>query len=95
MEQLGTLRWRKARASGANGGGCVEIGTDDRTPVVHVRDTKSRERGMITVSAATWRQFMNEIKAGRADLPRLSRKDSPRWLLPTAGAVFFCPGGRR
>jgi len=58
------LTWRKASASSNGGSSCVEVGTDRQTPVVHVRDTKSRERGMITVTAASWRTFMNQIKAG-------------------------------
>lgn len=59
------LTWVKAKASGGNGGDCVEVGTDGRSPVVHVRDTKARERGMITVTAPTWHRFMDEIKSGR------------------------------
>jgi Domain of unknown function (DUF397) len=61
------LTWCKSSYSSQ--GNCVEVGTDDRTPVVHVRDTKSRERGELTVTAATWREFTGEIKAGRLDLP--------------------------
>jgi Domain of unknown function (DUF397) len=64
-----SLKWVKAKASGGSGGSCVEIGTDGQAPIVRVRDTKSRERGMLTVDTAVWRQFMNEAKAGRLDLP--------------------------
>jgi Domain of unknown function (DUF397) len=60
-----TIVWRKAHASGGQGGNCLEVGTDGRTPVVHVRDTKSRERGMITVDAASWRAFLDEIRDGQ------------------------------
>jgi len=66
-----SLKWVKARASGSSGGSCVEVGTDGRTPAVHVRDTKSRERGMLTVTASTWRAFTDDIKSGRLDLPVL------------------------
>jgi hypothetical protein len=66
MERIDELDWRKARASG-NGGNCVEVADD--TGTVHVRDTKSRSAGMLTVSATTWRRFTDEIKAGRLDLP--------------------------
>ena len=71
------VRWRKSSKSGGNGGGCVEIGTDARTPVVHVRDTTSRERGMLTVDSSTWRTFLDDLKAGRADLPRLRQRSAP------------------
>jgi uncharacterized protein DUF397 len=63
-----SLKWVKAKASGSSSGSCVEVGTDGQAPVVHVRDTKSRERGMITVPATTWHTFMADIKAGRVDL---------------------------
>jgi len=63
------LSWRKASRSGSQGGNCVEVGTATGSAVVHVRDTKSRERGMITTSAETWKTFMDEIKAGRVSLP--------------------------
>jgi len=68
-----SVRWRKARKSGGNGGGCVEVGTDGRIPLVHVRDTTSRERGMLTVDAATFGALLDSAKAGRLDLPRLSK----------------------
>jgi hypothetical protein len=71
MEDIEGLKWRKASKSG-NGGNCVELAGD--TGSVRIRDSKSRERGMITVSAATWTTFMDEIKAGRTDLPRLSKQ---------------------
>jgi hypothetical protein len=57
MDDTG-LKWRKASKSG-NGGNCVEVASAGS---VHIRDTKSRERGMLTVSAETWRAFIAEIK---------------------------------
>ena len=69
--EVTNLTWRKSSRSGNGGGNCVEVASDDRR--VHVRDTKSRQRGMLTVSAAAWRQFVNEIKTSRADIPALSR----------------------
>jgi Domain of unknown function (DUF397) len=71
-----SLKWVKAKASGSSGGSCVEVGSDGQAPVVHVRDTKSRERGMITTSAAHWQTFMDEIKAGRVNLSRLREQRS-------------------
>lgn len=64
MEHASELTWRKASKSG-NGGECVEVGRSASDTNVRVRDTKSRERGMITVDAATWRTFMDEIKVGQ------------------------------
>jgi hypothetical protein len=68
MESIeGRLRWRKSSFSGNGGGNCVETAPD--TATVHIRDTKSRERGMLTVDAAAWRAFMDDVRAGRANLP--------------------------
>jgi hypothetical protein len=63
-----SLKWVKAKASGGSGGSCVEIGTDGQIPIVRVRDTKSRERGMLTVTTAAWGALMADAKAGRLDL---------------------------
>ena len=53
------LTWRKARASGNGGANCVEVASDGQQ--VHVRDTKSREAGHITVSASAWRVFVSQV----------------------------------
>jgi hypothetical protein len=55
------VTWQKARASGANGGQCVEVGTTTDGPVVLVRDTKSRQRGHLTVTRDAFRRFMEDI----------------------------------
>jgi hypothetical protein len=55
------VTWRKARASGANGGQCVEIGTTKNCLVVLIRDTKSRERGHLTVTLGTFQRFIVDI----------------------------------
>jgi hypothetical protein len=59
------LRWRKASRSAGNGGGCVEIA--DHAGTVHVRDTTARERGMLTVSAATFSALLATIRRGELD----------------------------
>ena len=69
---MDALIWRKASRSASNGGGCVEVGRSHTAPVVGIRDTKSRERGQLTVTRETWQRFMAAIKAGRFDL-RLAR----------------------
>jgi|HubBroStandDraft_1064217.scaffolds.fasta_scaffold639805_2 Domain of unknown function (DUF397) len=59
------LTWRKASKSG-NGGECVEVGTTAAGQVAGIRDSKSPERGMLTVTAATWQAFLADIKANLA-----------------------------
>ena len=44
-------RWRKSTKSGGNGGDCVEV-ADNLPGVVLVRDTKDRDGGTLTFSAA-------------------------------------------
>lgn len=63
-----TLTWRKARASG-NGGQCVEIGTTSAGQCAGIRDSKSPERGHLSVSPASLAALLGAVKAGRLDLP--------------------------
>jgi hypothetical protein len=74
MEHIDELHWIKARASGGASGNCVELAKDASN--VHVRDTKSRERGMLTVDAATWRAFMADLKT-RELVARFHRAGHP------------------
>jgi hypothetical protein len=53
----------------------VEVGADGRTPNVSIRDTKSRERGMLAVSAETFAEFIANAKAGRLDLSALPARN--------------------
>jgi hypothetical protein len=43
----------------ANGGSCVEVRTG---PQILVRDTKNREGGILTVSAAPWRELLSRLR---------------------------------
>jgi hypothetical protein len=52
--------WRVASYTGASGGNCVEVGGADRT--ILVRDTKDRDGGTLTFTAASWQVFANSIK---------------------------------
>jgi hypothetical protein len=61
------LNWRKASYSGTNGGGCVEVASN-MPRVVSVRDSKDPHGPVLTLSAATWRSFLAQIRAGRHDL---------------------------
>ena len=57
--RVNRFAWRKSTYSGGNGGACVEVG---RAPdYVGVRDTKNRDLGHLTVSAAAWRTFIKAI----------------------------------
>lgn len=52
--------WRKSSYSTSEATSeCVEVGLGYGT--VGVRDTKSRERGQLTVSRATWRTFVRQL----------------------------------
>ena len=59
VPQIDRLTWRKSSYSGGTGGQCVEVG---RAPEhVGIRDTKNRDLGHLTVSAAAWRTFIKAI----------------------------------
>ena len=60
-EELTGFTWRKAHASGPNGGQCVEVGTTPVRRIVGVRDSKNREGGALVVSADVWRDFVARI----------------------------------
>lgn len=56
--------WRKARASGDNGQGCVEVGY--ATDRVGIRDTKLGETSpVLAVTAATFGELQHAIRDGR------------------------------
>lgn len=61
METQLDLRWRKSAYSGEGGGNCVEVG--GHASYVLVRDTRSRERGHVTLTAEEWRAFVGHLKA--------------------------------
>ena len=61
-EQLATLVWRKSRASGVNGGACVEVAFAGRS--VLIRDSKHKAGSPLTISAQAWCSFVDKIKAG-------------------------------
>jgi Domain of unknown function (DUF397) len=52
------MDWRKSSYSGANGGQCVEVASDD---AIQVRDTTNREGGTLTFSAAAWQEFTASV----------------------------------
>jgi hypothetical protein len=60
------LTWRKAIKSG-NGGECVEIGTHDGH-AAGIRDSKSPERGHLTITPDMLGALLASVKAGELDL---------------------------
>lgn len=53
------LRWWKSSRSGNQGGQCVEVATSG--DAWFVRDSKDREGGVLVVSAAAWRVFVEGL----------------------------------
>ena len=66
--------WRKARASGSQGGNCIEVGTKADSPAVLIRDTKSRERGHLTISREVFQRFIKDV--AKSELPKQDRTPS-------------------
>jgi hypothetical protein len=59
--------WRKATASGQNGGGCVEVMITEDS--VRVRDTKDGGTGPIHVyTHPEWNAFLDGARKGEFDL---------------------------
>ncbi|MFE7774694.1 DUF397 domain-containing protein [Streptomyces sp. NPDC057445] len=50
--------WHKSTHSGSQGGNCVEIAA--HPSAVHIRDTKTPDGPVLTVSPATWASFVSE-----------------------------------
>lgn len=61
-ERLAALVWRKSRASGVNGGACVEVAFSGQS--VLVRDSKNIASSPLTISVLAWRTFLDRTKAG-------------------------------
>jgi hypothetical protein len=63
------LTWRKASRSAGNGGGCVEVGMNADGRAHGVRDSKSPERGHLTVTPTMLGALLATIRRGELDLP--------------------------
>ncbi|MFF6994374.1 DUF397 domain-containing protein [Streptomyces sp. NPDC008313] len=55
--------WRKSSYSNQDGGECVEV-SDDFTPVVPVRDSKTAHGPVLTFAAENWASFVTAVKRG-------------------------------
>lgn len=65
--ELPGTRWRKARRSGAENGGCVEV-TGGLRGLVGIRDSHRQRDGAHLVSAADFAAFLADAKAGIYDM---------------------------
>ncbi|SET43925.1 DUF397 domain-containing protein [Nonomuraea wenchangensis] len=65
-DELKTAAWRKATASGANGGDCIEVAplSGDR---VGIRDTESPEQAPYVVRGSVFRAWVDGAKKGEFD----------------------------
>jgi hypothetical protein len=52
----------------SSGGSCVEVRIDP--DAVLIRDSKDREGGTLAFAPASFRSFVDAVKAGDFDLPR-------------------------
>jgi hypothetical protein len=55
------VAWQKSSYSGDNGGNCVEVGTVG--PAVAIRDSKHPDGLRLAFAAATWKAFIEQVKA--------------------------------
>jgi len=53
------LTWFKSSYSGSQGGDCLEVATTPAT--VHIRDSKTPTGPVLTVSPATWSEFLDRV----------------------------------
>ncbi|MGW0883997.1 DUF397 domain-containing protein [Streptomyces sp. NPDC002671] len=59
MNTAATLAWFKSSYSSNEGGNCLEVAT--QPSAVHVRDSKTPEGPILTVSPTTWSEFLDGI----------------------------------
>ncbi|GAA0561264.1 hypothetical protein GCM10010172_50580 [Paractinoplanes ferrugineus] len=63
MVDLSDAVWRKSSRRGGDGGDCVEVALN-LSSVVAVRDSKSRNGGMLVFGRDEWRAFVDGVRAG-------------------------------
>jgi hypothetical protein len=51
--------WRKSSYSGNEGGDCVEVAT--HPAAIHIRDSKNISGPVLTLSPATWSDFLKGV----------------------------------
>jgi hypothetical protein len=55
--------WRKSTYSSSTGQNCVEVATN-RPGIVAIRDSKDPDGPGLLISAAEWRAFVRDLRAG-------------------------------
>jgi len=60
-----TGEWHTSSVSG--GGECVEVRI--AADQVHVRDTKDRQKALLTFTHSEWRAFVSGVRLGEFDVP--------------------------
>jgi hypothetical protein len=65
------LTWRKASRSAGNGGGCVEVGMNADGRATGVRDSKSPQRGYLTITPSMLGALLASVNRGELDVPSL------------------------
>ncbi|MER6126340.1 DUF397 domain-containing protein [Streptomyces sp. NPDC001795] len=53
------LAWFKSSYSGSEGGNCLEVAPTPAT--IHIRDSKTPDGPVLTVSPATWSKFLDRV----------------------------------
>lgn len=51
--------WRKSTYSASSGGDCLEVATCPHA--IHIRDSKSPDGPILTLSAAAWSAFLTDV----------------------------------
>jgi uncharacterized protein DUF397 len=64
---MSRARWRKAAASGANNGGCVEVAVN-LPGVTALRDSTRPGDGFHVVTRAAFATLLSDVRAGKYDL---------------------------
>jgi hypothetical protein len=54
--------WAKSSYSDPNGGNCVQV-CQPRSGTVRIRDSKNPQGACLTLSAASWREFIAAVKS--------------------------------
>jgi hypothetical protein len=57
------LEWVKSSYSGSEGGNCLEVATTPTT--IHIRDSKQPAGPVLTLSPATWSEFLRAAALDR------------------------------
>jgi hypothetical protein len=82
-------RWRKARSSGSENGGCVEI-AGGLSGVTAIRDSRRRLDGAHFVSKGAFAAFLADVKTGAYDIQIGAGRAGPE-----AGRTGSGPGSRK